>query len=151
MYKFSDLNVCMFSASTTVTLRCTRRLVARVLHFKATVWPQNRPMMLKNSKIFWGSIPHIPLYSCFCIPYCKWLKAGRGLGTRLLANVVCPRCALASAVFWLCHCYTEKKKVCYFDTKMCGKVMSPVLTHLHTCQIFRRVKTTHVLTGQCVG
>ena len=30
-------------------------------------------------------------------------RAGRGLGTRLLANVVCPRCALASAVFWLRH------------------------------------------------
>ena len=46
--------------------------------------------------------------------------------------------------------YTEKK-VCYFDTKMCVKVMSPVLTHLHTCQIVRCVKTTHVLTGQCAG
>ena len=32
------------------------------------------------------------------------LQAGRGLGTRLLANVVCPRCALASAMFWLRHC-----------------------------------------------
>ena len=28
-------------------------------------------------------------------------RAGRGLGTRLLANIVCPCCALASAVFWL--------------------------------------------------
>ena len=35
------------------------------------------------------------------------LKARRGLGSRLLANAVCPRCALASAVFRLCHCITD--------------------------------------------
>ena len=68
-------------------------------------------MKFKNSKIFWGSIPQSPLYSCFCIPYCKWLEAEWGLGTRLLANIVCPRCALTSAVFWLRHCSKAQHKL----------------------------------------
>ena len=55
-------------------------------------------MKLKNFKNFLGEHPPDPP------SYFRWLKAGRGLGTRILANVVCPRCALASAVFWLRHC-----------------------------------------------
>ena len=43
----------------------------------------------------------------------------------------------------------RKKKVCRYDTRSVSKVMSPVLTHLHACQIVRCVKSTHVLTGQC--
>ena len=45
-----------------------------------------------------------------------------------------------------------QKKVCYFDTKMCVKVMSPVLTHLHiTRQCFTIVcYSANVLNNKCV-
>ena len=90
-----------------LTLRAQVRSegMAKVLQFKATVWPKvapDRARKLKNSKIFWGSIPQTLLVAS-AFPYCKRQKAGRGLGTRLLANVVCPCCALASAVLWLRH------------------------------------------------
>ena len=68
-----------------------------------------------KKKIFLGEHPTDPpkcffhrsllrnlVYASF--PNCKRRKARRGLGTRLLANVVCPYCALASAVFWLRSC-----------------------------------------------
>ena len=53
-------------------------------------------MKIKNSKIFWGSIPQTPLVAS-AFPYCKPLKAGRGLGTRLVP-MLCPGigCALAT-------------------------------------------------------
>ena len=91
-----------------LTLRAQVRSegMAKVLQFKATVWPKvapDRARKLKNSKIFWGSIPQTLLVAS-AFPYCKRQKTGRGLGTRLLANVVCPCCALASAVLWLRHC-----------------------------------------------
>ena len=80
---------------------CSKGMV-EVLQFKATVWPKiasestNEAQKFQN---FLGEHPPDPP-SCFCFPYCKWLKAGRGLGTRLLTSLVrCPRYALASAVF----------------------------------------------------
>jgi len=94
---YSDLTLC-----TQVRSEC----MAKVLQFKAMVWPKVAPdqaRKLKNSNIFWGSIPQTLLVAS-AFPYCKQLKAARGLGTRLLANVVCPCCALASAVLWLRHC-----------------------------------------------
>ena len=93
-----------------LTLRAQVRseCMAKVLQFKAMVWPKvapDRARKLKNFNIFWGSIPQTLLVAS-AFPYCKRLKAGRGLGTRLLANVVCPCCALASAALWLRHCPT---------------------------------------------
>ena len=46
-----------------MTLRCARKVrskgMVEVLQFKATVWPQNRPMKLRNSG---GSIPQTPAF-----------------------------------------------------------------------------------------
>ena len=88
-----------------LTLRACR-FVAKVFQFKATVWPKVASELTYEAQKFQNFLGEHPpdSLSCFCIPYCKQLKAGRGLGTRLLANVVCPRCALVSAVFWLRHC-----------------------------------------------
>ena len=84
-----------------------------MLQFKATVWPkvatESTYEALKFQNFLGDHPPDPP--SCFCIPYCKRLKAGRGLGTRPLANVVCPRFALASAVFWLRHWCTAARCV----------------------------------------
>ena len=44
--------------------------------------------------------------------------------------------------------FSQKKK-CANLTQKVSKVMSPVLTHLHACQIVGCVKTIHVLTEQC--
>ena len=80
-----------------------------VLQFKATVWPKVASESTYEAQKFQNFLgEHTPdPPSCFCIPYSKGLKVGRGLGRRLLlANVMCPRCALASAVFWLRHCPT---------------------------------------------
>ena len=77
--------------------------MVEVLQLKAMVWPKvasESTYEAQKVQNFLGEHPPEPP-SCFCIPQ---LKAGRGLGTRLLANVVCQRCALASAVFWLRHC-----------------------------------------------
>ena len=79
--------------------------MVEVLQFKVTVWPKvasESTYEAQKFQNFLGDHTPDPL-SCFCIPYCKRPKAGRGLGTRLLANIVCPRCALASAVSWLRH------------------------------------------------
>ena len=79
-----------------------------MLQFKATVWPKvasESTYEAQKFQNFLGGHPPDPP-SCFCIPYCKRLKAGRCLGTRLLANIVCPHCALASAVFWLLHWFS---------------------------------------------
>ena len=61
-------------------------------------------MKLKISKFSGEASPDPP--SCFCILYCKRLKAGQGLGMTLHANIVCPRCALALALFWLLHWFS---------------------------------------------
>ena len=88
-----------------LTLRA-RRLVAKgvvkVLQFKATVWPKVPSESTETQKFQNWSIPQTPLVSsCFCIPYCKRLKswAWPWYG----ANVVCPRCALASSLFYTCN------------------------------------------------
>ena len=98
-----------------LTLRA-RRFVAKawlkleVLQFKATVWPAkvapDRARKLKIPKFSGGAPPPTPqtLLVVSAFPCCKRLKAGRGLGTRLLANVVCSCCALALAALWLRHC-----------------------------------------------
>ena len=71
--------------------------------------------------------------SVFKINISQTLNLGSIVGEELL-----PECSV--------H---RKKKVCRYDTRSVSKVMSPVLTHLHACQIVRCVKSTHVLTGQC--
>ena len=97
-------------------LRCARAQVdskgmVEVLQFKATVWPEvasESTYEAQKCQNFLGEHPPFPLFaSAFCTASDLKLH-GRGLGTRLLANVVCPRCALASAVFWLCHCVAVK-------------------------------------------
>ena len=54
----------------------------------------------QNSKLFWGSIPQTPLVAS-AFPYCK-RRTARNEATR--KRIVCPCCALASAVFWLRPC-----------------------------------------------
>ena len=75
--------------------------MVEVLQFKAMVWPKVPSKSTYETQNFLEEHPPDPP-SCFCIPYCKRLKGGRGLGTA--QTLVFPRCALASAVFWLRHC-----------------------------------------------
>ena len=76
--------------------------MVEVLQFKATVWPKVASELTyeaQNFQNFLGKHPPDPP-NFFYIPYCKRLKAGQGLGTRLFTNVVCSRpgidCVLAT-------------------------------------------------------
>ena len=87
---------CKYYSDLTLHTQVRSKGMVKVLQFKVTVWPKVASELTYDTQKFqdclWGSIPQTPP-SCFCIPYipyCKWLKAGRGLGLRLLANVVCP-------------------------------------------------------------
>ena len=105
---YQCVRVCRIKHYSDLMLRAQVRSegMAKVLQFKVAVWPKVAPdqaRKFKNSKIFLRSIPQTLLISS-SFPYCKRLKAGQGLGMRLLATVVCPCCALASATLWLRHC-----------------------------------------------
>ena len=76
--------------------------MVEVLQFVVTVWSKVASECTQEAQKFQnflGEYPPDPP-SCFCISVLQATKkAGRGLGTVLLTNVVCPCCALASAVF----------------------------------------------------
>ena len=66
-----------------------------MLQFKATVRPKvasESTYEAQNFQNFLGDHPS-DHPNFLCIPYCKRVKAGQGLGTRLFTDVVHPRCA----------------------------------------------------------
>ena len=89
-----------------LTLRAQVRSegMAKVLQFKATVWPKvapDRARKLKKFKNFLGEHPS-DLPSCFCISVLQATESWAGPGYE----------ALASAVLWLRHWYTSFKILC---------------------------------------
>ena len=81
--------------------------IGEVLQFEATVWPKiasESTYEAQKFPNFLGEHPPDPLvYSAFRTAS-GLIKAGWGLGMRLVTNVVCPCCALTLAVFWMRHC-----------------------------------------------
>ena len=82
-----------------------------MLQFKATVWPKVASESTYEAHKFQNFLEEHPPDppSCFCFRTASGLKLG-GAWVRDLANVR-PRCALASAVFWLRHCLLLKKTI----------------------------------------
>ena len=79
---------CKYYSDLTLRAQVHSKGMVEVLQFKATVWPKvasESTYEAQKFQHFLGDHPQTP--SCFCIPYCKRLKAGLGLGSRLLANV----------------------------------------------------------------
>ena len=100
----SDLSVCVFGLSTTVTLRCactgSQQRHGQVLQYKATVWPKVAPNFL-------GEHPPDPP-SCFCISVLQATKSWAGPGHEVTGKhnvpTLCPGidCALAMPLGYSC-------------------------------------------------
>ena len=105
-------------------------------------------MKLKSSKIFWGSSPQTPLVAS-AFPYCRRLKAGRGLGMRL-ANIVCPYCALASAALclrhWLFYTFNAQSAcrilycLCYFCSSGSSRICPCAIRSFYPIRCLREKK-----------